>query len=405
MTESLKIWYGHAFGTCQMGREPLVCRPGAATRVKIHQSVTHTLHRSSGFLKEAYSYQTQGLSRSLVIQTSFLGDVILTTPLLTRLADSNGGGPVDVVATPQGASLLQGHPAVRQLIPYDKRGADKGIAGFRRVVKRIRSTSVDDVAYLAQGSIRSATLALSARYPNRVGFDTADGRWLYTKQVKYQSELHHSQRLLSLADAHRKQRAAPSTDLGEAKPRLYPSSADKEAVETLLREADFDGTSPLVAMAPGSVWATKRWPYYAELARLLPEEWRIVIVGSAQDRGLAGLILAAAPRRTIDATGHLSLLASAELIGRAKVLITNDSAPLHMASAMNTPTVAVFGPTAPRLGFGPLAARNAIAEIVDLDCRPCHAHGPMTCPLGHFHCMQHLDADRVYSITRSITDN
>lgn len=330
--------------------------------------------------------------------------MILTTPLLAHLARSTDAGTVDVVATPQGASLLKGHPAVGRLVAYDKRGADSGISGFRRVVNTIRSIDKDDVVYLAQGSIRSAMLALAARYPNRIGFDTADGRWLYTKRVKYREDLHHSQRLLSLAEEQPSASSALPA-LGESRPRLYPSQADKQAVDALLSEAEFDGSVPLVAVAPGSVWATKRWPYYPDLARLLPGDWRIVVVGSAQDRGLAGLIVAAAPGRTIDATGHLSLLASAELIGRASVLITNDSAPLHMASAMNTPTVAVFGPTAPRLGFGPLAARNAIAEIVDLECRPCHAHGPMTCPLGHFNCMRHLDADRVFAITRSISEN
>lgn len=147
---------------------------------------------------------------------------------------------------------------------------------------------------------------------------------------------------------------------------------------------------PLIALAPGSVWGTKRWPYYAELARALQPTHRSVIVGSREDAPLAASIAQATGGDAIDATGRLTLLGSAELIGRCRVIVTNDSAPLHLASAMNTPTVAVFGPTVPAFGFGPLADRSAIAEHSALDCRPCHPHGPMVCPLGHWRCMRDL---------------
>ena len=100
----------------------------------------------------------------------------------------------------------------------------------------------------------------------------------------------------------------------------------------------------------------------------------------------------------VDATGRLTLLASAEAIGRARVIVSNDSAPLHLASAMGTPTVAVFGPTVPAFGFGPLAERSAIVEDDMLACRPCDRHGPQRCPLGHWKCMLHQSPARVAGI-------
>src|SRR5262249_59398678 len=130
----------------------------------------------------------------------------------------------------------------------------------------------------------------------------------------------------------------------------------------------------------------------------------VVVSGGDADRSLADEIADATGGRSIDTTGRLSLLASAEVIGRARVLVTNDSAPLHLASAMNPPTVAVFGPTVPAFGFGPLADRAVVAEHPSLECRPCDRHGPQRCPLGHWRCMREITAGDVAVLARAILD-
>ena len=315
---------------------------------------------------------------SLVIQTSFLGDVVLTTPLIAHLATH---GPVDVVTTPAGGALLENHPAVRRVIRYDKRGAQRGIGGLRSLAATLRAEQYGG-AYLAQGSWRSAALAWLARIPARIGFNTSAGVYLYTEHISYRDDLHHAERLFQLAaDADTPDALSPS---------LYPSDADRDAVTAVLATAPF-GEAPFVAMAPGSVWATKRWPGFAELAAWLPHRFGIVVVGGADDDALAREIVAAAPARTLNATGRLGLLASAALIGRAAGLVTNDSLPQHLASAMGTPTVTIYGPTLPAFGFGPLAPRRAIVEHAPgLECRPCSAHGPQHCPRGHFRCMREI---------------
>lgn len=327
---------------------------------------------------------------SLVIQTSFLGDMVLTTPLLEELA---GRGPVDVVATPANAPLLANHPAVRELHRYDKRRTDRGVGGLLGLASRLRRAR-HSTAYLAQGSLRSAALAFLAGVPERVGFDSSAGRRLYTHQVRYRGDRHHAERLWRLAMPPDVEPAP-----GRVRPHLVPGADDVNAAETLLVGARESGL-PLVALAPGSAWATKRWPFYPELARALAGRARIVIIGGGDDAPLAAAIARAVEGDSgappaVDATGRLSLLASAALLERVDVLVTNDSLPLHLASATDTPTVALFGPTVPALGFGPLASRSITMGRTELDCRPCDRHGPARCPLDHWRCMRELDAAAV----------
>jgi heptosyltransferase-2 len=331
---------------------------------------------------------------SLVIQTSFLGDVVLTTPLIAELARR---GPVHVVATPAGAPLLAGNPDVAGVTVYDKRGSARGVGGLSSVAAELSAAreqaahrATEATAYLAQGSVRSAALARLAGFRRRVGFTTSAGRWLYTTRVAYRDDQHHAERLWSLAAPDGA--APPSAD--QLRPRLYPSTADREAVDAVLQGHTAEG-QPLIAVAPASVWATKRWPYYAELARMLATSGSIVVVGGRDDAPLAAEIAAAVPGRVVDATGRLSLLGSAELIRRCTVLVTNDSAPQHLASAVGTPTVTVFGPTVPEFGFGPLAQASTTVGVTGLACRPCDRHGPKQCPLGHWRCMRDLTTVRV----------
>jgi heptosyltransferase-2 len=331
---------------------------------------------------------------SLVIQTSFLGDVVLTTPLLAELALR---GPVDIVVTPAAAPLLANHPAVRDVIVFDKRGSDGGLFGLWRFARRLR-TRVDgtprtiSAAYLAQGSLRSAALALIAGIRERVGFDTSAGSFLYTRRIRYLKQLHHAERLWRLA-AGDDAIAVPET----VWPTLFPGDAERAIVDALLKNVPRDGASYL-ALAPGSIWGTKRWPYYPALAARLAPLYRLIVIGGPDDHELAEQIAqAAGPERVINATGKLSLLASAELIRRCAGLVTNDSAPQHLASAVCTPTLTIFGPTIPGFGFGPLAPLHATVGNENLSCRPCDAHGPKKCPLGHWKCMREVEVGRVAS--------
>lgn len=335
------------------------------------------------------------MSASLVIQTSFLGDVILTTPLIAELA---GRGPVDVLATPLGATALVNNPDIRSVIPYDKRSTYASAQSLWHTVKSLRGSRPYEVAYLAQGSFRSGLLGMLTGAKERIGFASSTGRVLYTRQIPYRPELHHAERLWSLAVSDC---ADPPTG-AQIRPRLYPSDEDRLLIDRLLRRDGGNG-EPIVALATGSAWGTKRWPYYLELAKRLADDFRIALIGSKADLETATQIMEALPSdRVINGVGNLPLLASAELIGRAQAIVTNDSAPQHLASAMGTPTLAIFGPTVPEFGFGPLAERNVVAGHAALSCRPCDRHGPQRCPLRHWRCMRELTPEYISSLLTEV---
>ncbi|HEV8125693.1 MAG TPA: lipopolysaccharide heptosyltransferase II [Gemmatimonadales bacterium] len=324
--------------------------------------------------------------RVLVIQTAFLGDVVLTTPLLAALAARHG--PVDVLTTPAATTLLAPLPAVRQVIPFDKHGRDRGWIGGMRIAGQLRRQEYAR-AYLPHRSWRSGAIALAARIPERIGF--ADGaRYFYTESRPRPAGGHEVERLLALAGGSGSS-SAPPVDLAL-------TGADRAAAGAWLTQHGVG--AEFIAVAPGSIWGTKRWPYYHALVAAM--EGPVVVVGGPEDRGLGEEIAGAAPDRVHNAAGDLPLRVSAALIERSRLLVTNDSAPLHLATATGTPIVAIFGPTVPAFGFGPRGARDLVVEHPDLNCRPCSRHGPQRCPLGHHRCMRELTLETVLATIKAI---
>lgn len=315
----------------------------------------------------------------LVIQTAFLGDVVLTTPLLSLLAQRHG--PVDVVTTAGAASLLEHHSDVAEVFPYDKHGAARGWRGLRRVGAELRARRYRSV-YLPHRSWRSAVLALWSGAAERVGFADSPAALTYTRRVARPDRGHEVERLLALAQPLPD--ATPPVSLGL-------TAADHAAAEAWL--AAHRVRPGFTAMAPGSVWGTKRWPYYSELAART--EGHVVVVGGREDRPLAEAIVQSSSGKAVSAAGELTLRESAALIRRARVLVTNDSAPLHLATATGTPVVALFGPTVPEFGFGPRGPGDVTLGHGELTCRPCSRHGPQACPLGHHRCMRDLTVEAV----------
>ena len=334
-------------------------------------------------------------SPSLVIQTAFLGDVVLTIPLLQALAAEHG--PVDVVTTPGAASLIEPHPAVRRVIRWDKNGKD--VPGAWSLGRQLAGEGYQRV-YLPHRSVRSALIAKLTGAPERIGFADAPllARALYTRTVPRDMKKHESTRLLAFA------RDPASLQLIWGMPGIgiELTATDLERAAAWMAEC---GIRPgFIALAPGSIWGTKRWPFYPELARLLAAGGRqVVAIGGKEDTLLGDAIVAAAAGRAHNSAGALSLRESAALIKQAALLVTNDSAPLHLATGVGASILAIFGPTVPRFGYGPVGRENEVAEIRDLVCRPCSSHGPQVCPLGHHKCMRDQTPEGVaQQITRML---
>jgi heptosyltransferase-2 len=331
----------------------------------------------------------------LVFHTAFPGDVVLMLPLVQVLKDAIPGVAISVLTTPSAAGIVEGHPAVADAIAYDKRGRQRGVRGIVAMAALLRRRKFD-CALIPHRSLRSALVCWFARIPMRIGFESSTGRFLLTDRVRYNKNEHEIERNLALA--------APLGISGKGRPlpRLYPSSEDRRRVDEILGSLRQDNGNArrgvMVAVAPGSVWETKRWPEerYADLVRLLAADGlTVAFVGGEADAPLCRRIAAASGTPVLDASGRLSFLQSAELIARCAVLVSNDSAPMHLAVAVRTPVVAIFGATAPSFGFGPAGIRDRIVETAGLSCRPCSIHGGNRCPIGTFECMLKIPASRV----------
>ena len=340
----------------------------------------------------------QSFQRILVIQTAFIGDVILTLPLLQVLKQQFSDADIDVVATPQAAGLFANHPAIRNVIAYDKRGKDSGIVGFLKVKKRITAGNYD-LAIVPHRSIRSAFLAFASGINRRIGFNNSAGRRLFTDIVRYQPGRHEIERNLSLLDPLIEEKSFHEL------PSLYPGGDDIVAIDRLLHDSGINQSRRLISIAPGTIWNTKRWlkERFAEVARQLTREGHsVVLIGSDADRELCEEIrIVANDKHVLNTAGMLTLLQSAELIKRSTVILSNDSAPMHIGVAVRTPVVAIFGATAPSFGFFPYGARDVIVETLGLTCRPCSIHGGHVCPIRTFVCMKNIDANRVLGIVRA----
>ncbi len=330
----------------------------------------------------------------LIIQTAFAGDLILTTPLIEQCAHCFPGIGIDVLCIPGTASLLAHNPHVREVLPYDKQSGKPGLLTLTRRLSR----KGYEICIVPHRSFRSAILARATRARRRVSFDRSAASWLYTDTVRYADADHEVERnrtLLSVFDGARKTRVRPA---------LYPSEDDRMAAA---RSVSAGGTMPMLCLAPGSVWATKRWTQegFIEVGKALCQEYQVVLIGGAQDAALCAEIAGALPPdRVVNTAGKLSFLASAALVGMSRILISNDSAPVHVASAMGTPVVEIYGATSPEYGFTPYGVPHRIVQREGLACKPCAIHGGHHCPITTFDCMRGLSARSVIEAVRSLLD-
>jgi heptosyltransferase II len=335
----------------------------------------------------------KSLRSILIVQTAYAGDAVLVTPMIAAVRSLFLEAAVDVMLRPEAAALFRHNPRIRNVLAYDKRRADRGMAALWKWAGRLRRTGYD-AALVPHRSIRSALLVFLAGIPRRVGFKRSAGFFLFTDAVPYPGNVHEVHRNLELVRVLGWRGRASA-------PELFPGPEEKASVLRFLRERRIRRGERLLAMAPGSLWATKRWPAerYAALAAALHRRHRIrtILIGGSDDAALAEGIRRSAGEGIETSAGRFSLLESAELIRRCGRLLTNDSAPLHLASAVGTPAAAIFGPTVEGFGFGPFGANGAVIQK-KLDCRPCSAHGTASCPRGHFRCMLDISVEEVAGV-------
>ncbi len=341
-------------------------------------------------------------NRILIFQTAFLGDVILTLPLAQVLHRHLPDARIDFLTTPNAAAILRNHPAIHSIIVYDKRNSQRGIGGMFSVSRIIKENQYD-AALVPHRSFRSAVVVALSGIPIRAGFDTSAGRFLFTNIVRYEKNNHEIERNLALAAVMNVAHA------GKELPSLYPSQEDVSAVDRFFSENSIDSKKSIIAVAPGSVWNTKRWlsERFSDLVKMIVSAgMQVILIGGKEDEKLCGEIAAGAAKKEIfNSAGALTILQSAELIRRCAVLVTNDSAPMHLAVAMRTAVVGIFGATVPAFGFAPYGERDVVVQTEGLSCRPCSIHGGDTCPIGTFECMTKISAETVFENVMRIQRN
>jgi heptosyltransferase-2 len=328
----------------------------------------------------------------LVVQTSFLGDLVLTTPLIAELRHRFPAAHLAVLCTPDGADILAGHPDLDEIIAYRKRrdrGRRQSIWNMARELRARRFT----LALSPHKSLRTALLLFLAGIPCRIGFRQSAGWFFYHRRVHRDASRHDVERNLSLLDA-----LGPEPRERGRAPRVAVTAAAGETVARLFAAHGIGGNGIVFGVNPGSVWRTKRWTPegYAKLIVALKRKYggQVVLFGGPGDREVVEKILALSDNAAVSLLGRIGLSELAAAIERCDVFITNDSGPMHVAVARGVPVVAVFCATTPSLGFYPYAS-NAVVVGKELSCRPCGRHGGQSCPLGTEDCMRLITAEDV----------
>ncbi|HEX2929958.1 MAG TPA: lipopolysaccharide heptosyltransferase II [Candidatus Binatia bacterium] len=335
----------------------------------------------------------------LVLQTSFLGDTVLTLPLIAEIRRRFPVKRLSVLCLPLSRDLLQDHPAIDEIIVDDKRKTDRGLAGVRRKAAALRACGFT-LALTPHKSLRSAMMLALAGIPNRVGFRESHGWFLFHHLAQRDPTRHDVERNLSVLQAL-------GVSITECRRDIeFPvSPASQESVNQKLKAFGIADDKLLIGINPGSIWPTKRWAPsgFAELIQMLREKFdcQIVIFGGADDKDVVDAVQSRCGGAGISLAGRIDLRELPAAISRCAVFVTNDSGPMHVAVGRKVPTVAIFCATTPSLGFYPYTD-NAIVVEKALSCRPCASHGGRRCPLGTEDCIRQIGSAKVLAAVEEL---
>ncbi len=316
------------------------------------------------------------MQKFLIIQSAFIGDVVLATPLIEKLRARFPDAEIDFMLRKGNESLLLHHPFLHEVIVWNKK-QDK-LRNLLSLLLRIRRSRYDKVINVQRFASTGFLTAFSAARET-IGFDKNPFSFLFSTRITHSvgasGNLHETERNLQLISHF--------TDQTYFRPVLYPSLEDYAFAEPYAKEK-------FITLSPASVWFTKQYPFdqWVSFIKKIPAGCRIFLLGGATDTTLCESIQEAAHRPQLEIlAGRLSFLQSAALMAKAEMNYVNDSAPMHLASAMNAPVTAIYCSTVPEFGFGPLSdIRHFIQIDSTLYCRPCGLHGYSSCPEGHFRC-------------------
>lgn len=338
----------------------------------------------------------EGIERILIRGTNWLGDVIMSLPAVAAIRNTYPQARISVLAKPWVAGLYELCPAVDEVIIYQSPGIHEGIRGIFRLAGEIRKRDFP-LAILLQNAIEAAIIAKLAGISRRAGYNT-DGRGLLlthsvpkSKEIALVHQVHYYLHMVTVLGCRSAERGV-LLKLGE-KHRLL--------AEGIIKKIGLPGNGPLVGMAVGATYGpAKKWfpERFAVVADKLTAEFdaRVILMGSAQDKDRAAAVSGLMRRPSYDLAGETSLSEAIALIERSDLFISNDSGLMHIAGALNVPTIAIFGSTNPT-ATAPVG-ENSMVIYKSVDCSPCLKK---TCPTD-FRCMDSITVDDVYVPARQI---
>ncbi len=383
---------------------PIFCSPCEKAQCRYHHECMKELGVDEVYKKATQilndEFQPQNL-KVLVIRLDRIGDVVLSLPAVEAIKNRFPNASISMMVRPYTAGLVEGHPLVDEVIPYfyQKKGRHRFPLGYLRLIQEIVKRRFD-VVFILHPGIRSFLIPFLAGIPYRVGFET---RWpfLLTRQVRDrrgEGLKHESEYALDVVRAF-------GIDPPKQKKVFIPTYPDDEArVSRLIDEISQGKKGEIVAFHAGASCPSKRWPEerFAELGKKVMAQtpYRIALVGGSEEKELSASIKEKLGGNVIDLTGKLNLKELAVFLKRCRLLVTNDSGPVHVAAAVGTPTLCIFGRN--RAGLGPQRwkALGEGHQLIhkDVGCVVCLAH---RCTIG-FECLKAVQVEEVFAMLRKM---
>ncbi len=329
------------------------------------------------------------MTNILVFQTAFLGDAILTLPMIQKLKEMFPESNIDVLTIPSNKQIFEYSPPVNKVILFDKKDKQKSILSTFKFVKELKRNNYD-IVYSPHRSLRTALMVMELGIQKSYGFDNSSFKHVYKYLIPYNYNHHEVQRNLDLIGFD------CSNDNWKIRPRLQFDNKIINSINDFINS--FKANSTFAAIAPGSIWNTKIYPqkYYSELIDFLRKKADyILLIGSEKDKKICDELASEFGEKVINTAGKFSVAESIELLKRVIILISNDSAPTHFGAVADIPVLTLYCSTVPEFGFYPYNNKSYFLSFDDLKCKPCGIHGYDECPLKTFDCGIELKPEKV----------
>jgi heptosyltransferase-2 len=327
--------------------------------------------------------------RILFIQTAFPGDAILTLPAIKKLKDFFPDCKIDVLCIPTTIEIFAASPFVDNAIFIDKRGEHKSLRSTYKFIKQLRLNNYTRI-YSSHRSLRTSLIVLLLEVRNTYGFDNSMLMHVYKNLIPYSSSRHEVQRNFDLVGYEYDDQSWRTI------PEIISNKESLEKVNTFIEQNDLQ--NGFIAIAPGSVWNTKKYPsdyYEVIITHCIDLKYKVLLIGGENDKSISETIAAKFSKYVINTAGSFSIVESLELLRYAKLLVSNDSAPTHMGMCADVKVLTIYCSTVPEFGFYPYNKKSSSISFDDLKCKPCGIHGHDRCPINTFECAIKLLPERV----------